>query len=455
MMETKPTYLLLFLLVVIGAAFLVELALGIGLMMLFLLSAGTFVVLKRIGVVRKHLVILFMVVFLVHLAATLFIHYAEFYPFGGGEGDQGSYHAMAVVISENFRQGDFSLSGISETLGLPHYYPVVVGGLYAIAIPDLLVGQLFNVWLVALSVLLVYFISLEIGASPKWALFSGLLVGIYPSYLYFGSLLLREALVAVLSLFALLFILKLMKGFSFKYFLVFYVAAALLVHFRFYIGFVLILTFILVWPFVERLNLKKKVIYGALILVLLGFLPQFSGFGYYGSTIIPSFLNQEKITYMREIVYPYSEDATSGRGSTVVVRTGFENPPSFAKHYLISFLFVALGPLPWHIIHPRQLFVLLEVIPWYVFSFFIVRGIVKLRYTWKRILPLVLFSLGVFAVVSLFIDNFGIYTRLRIPAFIALLSVASLYLSSSQLFSFLEQKMNMIWNNGTKKYEDT
>jgi len=120
------------------------------------------------------------------------------------------------------------------------------------------IGQLFGVWLAIISSVLTYFIVIEIGGSKKWAFLTGLIVAIYPSYLFFGSLLLKDTLVIPLLLAGLLLTLKLIKNFSWRNFVFFYIILGFVIHFRFYVGYALLFTFIPCWLLLGKLQLKKK-----------------------------------------------------------------------------------------------------------------------------------------------------------------------------------------------------
>jgi len=394
----------------------------------------------------KTLIILFLIAFLIHFLVVLFIYYFNFQPFSGGRGDYTQYHSQAVEIARRVRQGNFSLGGID----IAHYYPVVVGYVYALTIPSKFMGQIFNAWIAALCAVLAYLIVLEMGASKKQGFFVGLIVALYPSLLFYGSLLLKDALVLFLSLVCLLFVIKLIKNFSLKHFLVFYITLGLLFHFRFYVAYALLLTFLFCWLIFSNLKIKKRLIYGFAVIILLGFLPQVvMNQGYYGINFIEDFLTPEKIIYYREQAYVSPEikevsekeenvaikeeeniekkdiekNLGSGQTSSFMVKTGFQDPFTFLKNSVISFTYSLLGPFPWQIRYSKQLFVLLEIIPWYIFFFFIVKGIVRnfKYYNYKLSLPLIVFSVIFLGTLSLFINNFGIITRIRMPAFISLL----------------------------------
>ena len=73
-----------------------------------------------------------------------------------------------------------------------------------------------------MAVLFAYFIVLELGGSEKKAFYIGLFMNFYPSYAYFGSLLLKDGLVVSLALLGVLLVTKMVKKFSWNWFLLFF-----------------------------------------------------------------------------------------------------------------------------------------------------------------------------------------------------------------------------------------
>ncbi|MBI2642222.1 MAG: hypothetical protein HYW97_00010 [Candidatus Wildermuthbacteria bacterium] len=451
----------------------------VALMVLAFLALTTVFFLLKFGVKRKEvyavfLIVLavyaasatFLIVLAVYAASATFIYATQFYPLGGGQGDQHLYHTAAVLISQDFWQGDFSLESIKYNLYLeyaPNWYPVLIAVLYFVTVPNVIVGVMVNVWFVALSALLLYALVLQLGASRKWAFLVGLSPILYPSYLYWGSILLRESLVIVLALASVLLMLKLQKRFSFLSFFLFFLALGALIYFRFYIGFAVLFVFAFSWFFLFYLEWKKKLVYGLFVIPLLGFLPQISGHGYYGSIEILHYARPSTIVTYREftpgknwhpdtrsepvpqlppaspgpapapapepvpVVPPaipvYPGPRTQGLGSTVVLSVDADNPVAFVKNYLTSFSFMALGPFPWHIRYARQMLVLVETIPWWIAFFFIARGVMRSRRRWRDMMPLLLVSLGILAEIALILNTYGTYMRIRMPAFILLFTL--------------------------------
>lgn len=431
--EHKIVALILFILI-LGIVNFFSGILSVSILFIVFLAAIGFLIIDKIGVQNKTLVTLFCIVFLTHLLFVLFIYYANFQPFSHGRGDYTNYNSTAIQIAERIKIGNFSLEG----LGVGHCYPVIVGYIYAFTSPSMLMGEILNAWIVALIAILAYLTVIAIGGSKKGAFLVGLIINFYPSLLFYSSLLLKDALVVFFTLCGILLLIKLIKRFDWRLFVIFYLVLGATVHFRFYIGYAIMLTFIICWFLFGNFQFKKRVLFLILIIPLFGFIPQFfAGQGYWGAGTTKTFLNQESITYYREVVY--APGTTSA--STYTIETGFNSPFKFLKNSMISFSYSLLGPFPWQIKYKRHLLSLFETIPWYVLLFFIGKGIIRnFKQHYKTIFPLLFFSLLVFGTLALFINNFGIITRIRIPAFVSLLCFVPLGLKESNIiYKYLDK----------------
>ena len=61
---------------------------------------------------------------------------------------------------------------------------------------------------------------------------------------------------------------------------------------------------------------------------------------------------------------------------------------------------------------------------WYALFFFIAKGVFAAHKRWRTILPVLFFGIGLLGLLSLFLaSNFGVYMRIRIPAFLALFAL--------------------------------
>ena len=196
-------------------------ALAMGLILLIVLMCFTFWIIKKLGLSNKHLVTLLLIALVIHLIAVLFIYYTDFQPFGGGYGGYEKAHIIAVSLSENIRQGDFSFDDVPYyKIGKYPYnhFPIIISIIYLVTMPEMIVGQMFLVWLSVLTALFAYLIIIEIGGSKKWAVVTSLIISAYPSYIFYSSLLLKDSLVIPLTLLGMLLCLKLIKDFSWKKF---------------------------------------------------------------------------------------------------------------------------------------------------------------------------------------------------------------------------------------------
>lgn len=446
-------------------------AIAVGFLFVCLLTAITFFILFKLGVSDETICALFLITFFIHLAAVLFIYLLNFHPFGGGE-DFEFYNQTAIEIAQRLGRGNFSLQGVS----LIHYFPVLIGIVYAITLPQMIVGQLFTVWLAAFSIMLLYLLIIEIGGSKKAGFLIGLIASFYPSYLYFGSLLLKDTVVIPLVLGGILLSVKIVKNFTIPKFILFFIVLTGAIHLRFYVGFALLFSFIISWFLISNFELKKRIVYGIVMVILLGFSPFLLNYGYYGMKPLLGYINPRTITTYREVVYapppPPAEavvvapasstpeipsiptnpakpenkpanhepaksvsDGKEGYGSSFIIKAGFENPFTFVTNYIASFVCSLLGPFPWQLRFKRHLFFLLETVPWYFCFCFIIYGAYKfiknnnfsqfLKH-YQFTLPIILFCAMALGALSLYINNYGIIVRIRMPMFLGLLSVMSL-----------------------------
>ena len=452
--------------IIIGITAFLDITLAVGIILIGFLSLITFLILSKTKIKSKALYAFLLIVLLIHFGAVLFIHYAHFQPFGRGSSGYGDYNAdyieynvIAQQLATRIHQGNFSL----QELKTVNDYPAIVGYIYALTLPEMLIGQLFAVWSAAISVLLVYLIVLEIGGTEKQALLIGLITAIYPSHLFYGSLLLKDTLVIPLVLAGLLLTIKLIKNFSLRNFLILYIVLAGATHFRFYVGYALIATFIISWFLLSKMDFKKRILYGIIFIVFLGFIPQFAaGQGYYGINSVKTYLNPNTVNFYRQVAYtppttPPSAAAPVATPPSAAAPVATPSPTtgidsSFATEnsplgYIKSFVYVSLGPFPWQIKNLRQSFILLETIPWYFLLFFIIKGIIMALQRKRIALPLLIFSIILLGTLAIFITNFGIVTRIRIPAFISLLCIASLGFNKNNIIcNYLEKIYGKVFN---------
>lgn len=465
----KKIIAILLALVALGAIAFFDKVLAFGLLFALFLTLATLLAFDLLGVKSRLLFALFIFALLTHLIAVLVISYTGFQPFSSGRGDYNQYHMDGKEIAGRIHAGNLSLEGISSS----HAYPMMVGWLYAFTLDEMLIGQIFNAWLSALVVVMAYLVAIEIGGSRLGALGAALIVNVYPSFIFFGSLLLREALVALLATSSLLLAIKVLKKFSWLYFVIFYIDLGLLIHFRFNAGYPLLFTFIPCFLLFAAFPWKRRLVYGVAILFLFGFLPMLSGQGYYGTKPMKVFLNSGVIKFYREVAYTYALDDYVRTGefpcelkgepnklpwqgeepgcrevtkeiaekeanedlplrqanvdSTFVVPARTDNPVAFVRNNLITFSYNLLGPFPWQLVKPKHFWALFETIPLFFLVLLALWGlIVNFRERYRVLLLVLGYILLTILIMALFFTNYGIIIRIRIPAVIALVCLVPL-----------------------------
>lgn len=482
----KTAIFIALLLSALGLSAFFNTGLALGLMLNIFLIALLFFVLFKIGIKDNELCWIILITSFVHFLSAVFLHYGEFSPFGGGS-DAGMYQAFASELSARFRDLNFSLAGLRIT----HFYPIFLGIIYTLTSAKPIIGELQSVWLAALSVTFVYLLVLELGGSKKSAFFAGLIANIYPSYLYFGSLALKDTISLPLTLIGIYLIIKIIKNFSWVKFLIFFIVLTALINLRFYIGMPLMISFAIFWFLLSDMRLGKRIICGIIFIAIMGLSTQISGLGYYGIDRVLYFLNPNVIVSYRVKLYsepktpvleptptqgetivfeeeqangiqgvpvkkPENKQASfsqiikkffidarswarnllktnpnkdSGTGSTFLVNPDFKNPFSFALNYAKVFIYSLLGPFPWQLKNRGQLFSLAETFPWYFLFYMILRGMYErlkkegfygFVKKYKFIFPVLASALISIAGFSLFVANFGIIVRIRIPALVTL-----------------------------------
>lgn len=452
-MKNKIIYFLLAIITAVLVSFF-DMGLVLGLGLSVFLSLFSLFIFKKMGIIGPKIYWLFWTAFFAYLVVTLFFHYSNVELFGGSA-DSIYYDLEGQRLALRFSHFNFSFSDVE----LSNFYPIVVGFIYFITLPKIIIPQLFNVWLAALSAIFVYLIIRELGKSEMWAFVAGLVSVFYPSHLLFGGILLKDTLIMPLVLLCLLLTIKILKKFSWINFLSIYIILLAITNLRIYIGFALIITFLFSWLFVTGFSLRQKISYVIIFAVLMGFIPFIStNQGYYGLNFLNFYLKKETITFFREKAYVpsgipdyvknappekiaglkieenkpvplemlHSTQEIPNGGATNIVKVSFNNPFGFVASNFWAFITIALGPFPWQLRRITHFFALAEILPWYLLMFFTIKGIFKsIREKRTEFLPLIIFSLIAIGVLSLYIaSNFGVYMRIRTSVFLALICLA-------------------------------
>lgn len=409
-------------LLVLAVVWFFDKELAAGLILFFVLTLGTVAVLWRRGQRNLELYALFAAALFVHGGFVLFVYYTGFQPLSG-VGDYTLYHRVASDVAVSLKEGTFSLEALARPPSA-FLFPVFIGGVYALFGSAMVVGQLFNAWVASIAVLLLYFLASEFHWRLR-AVLVGFVALLYPSFLFFSSFLLKESLVIALSLGALLLTVHMLREFTLRKFLVFALILVALSHLRVYVGVIMAFTFLVSWMFLGERPLHRRLLFFLPMVFALGFVFPLSlqSGSWFAADVISKYGNPQAVRFYKEEAFLPSQTSPGAFSFVQDLGISFENPASFATSFARSFLFSVLGPFPWQFQAPRHFFALGEGIPWLVLFLSITVGIVR-RFRAEPRSPqfvTLVFALGMFAFLALFVNNFGQLLRLRIPAVLVLL----------------------------------
>jgi len=325
-----------------------------------------------------------------------------------------SYQGYAVQISERFQQGVWAIGDIYPW----HWYPVVLGALYAITAPVILIGKMLSVSLAALSSFFLLRLMRELDGNAKVSFWCALVAtNAYPAFLLFGSTLVKEVFIVPLILVALLINIRMLKRNNPFLFFVFAIFLGLVVTLRFMVGEVLAVAFLLSWFIGASLPLSKRLAIGCIFSFLLGVEMLALGFSFFGGRLVEDIGTPE---YIQEYRYKaYSQSDTVATGSTTNIDVFDESEAIHMVGLIYSFATVTLGPFPWQIQKVTHMVGIVESILWFCALIPITCALLR-RSLWCAMLPIILFSGGWFVVVALGSDNIGATMRYRMPALLAL-----------------------------------
>lgn len=366
----------------------------------------------------------------VRVFATILIHlyslslgYGGFYPLASGA-DDGTYWHISNTLYAGL-PAPYTESYYGHIL---YFYFRLIGG------PDLLLGKLLNALAGAFTVAIGVRLCEELGRGraskqlqKRAAGWAGALLCFYPSLLWYSTQLVKDPMLVMLGMGALLYLVRMFKSVSPASVVGWALCVAGLFLFRPYASLAIFFSlFVWVMRFNRRLILPS--------IVLIAVLPWLAGRGLFGIQYIAPLLDAERIMTMRQDIY-------SAGGSSAGITLNYSNPVAFAATYSYSFATAMFGPFPWQIRAMGQAVALPEaVVIWTLFPIWWAGARSSLRRAERgpltraerqasRDLLLMILCLVLCGMIAIFSDNIGANTRLRLLPWSAFLVFASLRLA--------------------------
>jgi hypothetical protein len=340
---------------------------------------------------------------------------------------------------------------------VPNIYPVFLAYFFQLTSPSILGAKflniLSNVFSVFFGVLLVRDICSTLSLSKRQAKLamnvSGLLFSIYPSQLFYSTQMIKDPFLIFFGMVNIYVSLCILRSRLTFFLCLAWLATFLgLLSFRPYAALSLLISIISYLLFVWKTKTTRKIIVIIMIVGLSAFLPSILGLGFFASDYIGPFLNPEKIAEFREVGYSIGDSSTD-----IVI--DYSSPVSFLLTFGLSSLTTMFGPFPWQIKSAVQLIAFPEA----AFALLIVMTVSLsklkrrkpqpkpggLQKNSNEIILINLFCFTLICMISLFSDNLGANTRLRVLPWNLFIISASI--SFAQSFCNRQPKMKIAKNS--------
>ena len=352
--------------------------------------------------------------------------------------DDAAYHLHASAIADLLRSGKYTWAAIYPH----HWYPLFVGGVYALLGTSILVGSLVNAVVISGASVLLYRTILLKGVSKSVSFVTVFIVmNFYASLVYMTSLLLKESLILALLIIIIYSATKMAKSnrFLYGYLLLFFISFILLRNLRFFVSFAAMAGFFIEWFFNSVYVIRKRIIIGISMFIGLTVITGifFTGWGIGKNMGISQYVNPKFIFELRRSYY--SEGTTTTKIAVVkkeevapipITVNNEEIPESpeiykfSGKSILSSFSIILLGPFPWQLSLRQYMVVALDLIVWY--ALFLVATTALVGTSFRKIIPFVVMICILLGALVLGVDNLGALMRYRIPVLIVVAILSAL-----------------------------
>jgi hypothetical protein len=282
----------------------------------------------------------------------------------------------------------------------------LTGLIYYIAGRSILVAQSFCAVIGAATAPMVYFCAQKIFQNQRVAKASALTVAFFPSFIIWSSLLLKDGLIIFLLVSTMTMVLQLQKKFSLPTLAILIFSLFGVISLRFYIFYMLAAA--VAGSFVIGLGNSIQSMTRNLIAVLIvGLSLTYLGVIRNATTEMSKFGSLEAVERSRQWAASSSE---SGFNEDVDVST----TEGAIAALPIGFTYLMLAPFPWQVSNFRQAITLPEVFLWWSLIPLIIFGIwYTLKNRLREAIPILLFSLMLSLVYSIFQGNVGTAYRQR------------------------------------------
>lgn len=283
----------------------------------------------------------------------------------------------------------------------------LIAALYGVIGRNMLAVQFVNAVIGSVTAPVIYLCSQHIFHNLRVARISALFVAFFPSLVLWSSQGLKDAPIVLLLSLSILATLKLGEKFSAPYLVTLLLSLLGLLTMRFYVFYMMVVAVGAAFAIGTRKTTTQTFLRQVIVIVSLC-----AGMMYFGVTRIAD-VQLEKFANLDEVQRSRRDAATtaeSGFNQDADVRTA----SGFLTTLPIGITYLLFAPFPWQLASVRQSITLPEMLVWWLSFPALVIGVwFAVRYRFRQVLPILLFTVMLTLAYSVFQGNIGTAYRQR------------------------------------------
>ncbi len=374
-----------------------------------LAGLAVFIIRKQFPVDSDFLVRVFLLGLIARVSFGLLVHVFDLREFFGGDAETYDRLADKVVkvwfgyssASDVYTSRDMlRLEGIGW--GMSYFLAFI----YSIVGRNILAAQFIYAVIGAAISPLLYTCSNMIFNNRRVGQVAAILAALYPAFIIWTGQLLKDGLIIFLLVLVMAMVLSLQKKFSYSAVLLLIFGLFGIISLRFYIFYMIAVA--VAGTFIVGLGgSTQSIARRIVVLVILGLSMTYLGVIRYANTEFERYGSLESVQRSRSDAANRSD---SGFGEDIDVRTS----QGAILAIPVGFTYLMLAPFPWQVANFRQMITLPDMLIWWFSIPFLISGLIySIRFRLKGSLGILIFSLMLSMVYSIFQGNVGTAYRQR------------------------------------------
>jgi hypothetical protein len=374
----------------------------------FILALLTALVIRREKNHGPYLLRLFLLALLVRVLIGTAIFVFNGQEFFGGDAwtyDFFGYLQKLAWAGDKFAAAavdQFTGKGVSSGWGMVY----LVAAIYEVVDRNMLAVQFFNAVLGAATAVIIFLCALEVFNNRRVANIAGLAVGFYPSLVLWSSQGLKDGAIVFSLALAILSTLKLGRKLSWTYMIMLIAALFFVLALRFYVFYMLLAAvggaFLVGMRAVTARSLARQVV----VVFALGVSLTYLGVTRYAN------LEYERFGSLAVVQRSRADLARSNSGFNQDVDVSTTS--GALSTIPLGVLYLLFAPFPWQLGSLRQSLTLPEMLIWWASFPMLIMGLwFSIRYRWRQLSPILIFTSMLTVAYSVFQGNVGTAYRQR------------------------------------------